>query len=124
MADYRALAIRLTRMAFKRAGTLCKKAVFLQKNPPAFNFGSAEVVEESVPLSLNVDCIILTNRESKERNKEESVNGVKRKIMVITEDVPGVDSYDKVTIDGVTWGIVFPIVDDGITTTLILSKEL
>jgi hypothetical protein len=43
---------------------------------------------------------------------------------MISKDAPNMDSYDIVTVDGVAWNIVRPIVDDGYLITVEATREI
>lgn len=123
MADYRQLVETSVRKAFDKIGTLAKVVTFASNQATDFDFAS--LAAEVTPLqSISIKAVILEAEKSRGKDANASANTQKKRLLLISKDTPSLNSYDTVTVDGVTWKVAHPIKDDGYTITVDVFKEL
>ena len=115
----RALVKSAVRQAFAAIGSLAIKVEFIQKESAEFNFSGPQVPRTEVVTVIK--CVDVETR----RKKSDSPNAVAAKsLLVVEDDVRGLDTYDSVRIDGAVWKIVHPIEQNGYTTTVNVVRML
>jgi hypothetical protein len=80
----------------------------------------AEVVDVS---TYAIKAIIL-KAEKPARVEGAATNTRKMQLMLISKDTPSLNSYDLVTVNGVDWNVVHPVIDDGYTITVDITREV
>jgi len=122
MADNRVLVERYVRLAFQKVGTLAKDILFSSKQSNGFNF-STGVATVTLANPVSVKAIQLKAKKPK-REEGIALSTKSIELLMISKDAPNMDSYDIVTVDGVAWNIVRPIVDDGYLITVEATREI
>ena len=107
------------RRAFKTLGTLATTAVFKQRGSGAFDFSG----NESAPLTVETSIKVVELATKRKQGKDAHAVAVKS-LLVVDSDVPNLDTYDSLVIDGVEWAIVHPIDSNGYTITLDATRSL
>lgn len=115
---YDAFLKRQVRLAFKQAKDLAKPVSLQQKNVTSFDFATQTTVATTL-VTTESKCIV--NKEWTDKDSESS--SIFMEIVVSAEDISNPDIYDKAVIEGITWDIIPPYVNDGYTITLRLSRE-
>lgn len=115
----RALVKSAVREAFAAIGSLATNIEFIQKESSKFNFSGPQSPQTEVVDFIK--CVDVATR----RKKSDSPNAVATKsLLVVEDDVPALDIYDSVRIDGTVWQIVHPIEQNGYTTTVEVVRML
>ena len=98
----RGMVMRQVRNAFKVCGDLLVDVTLVPKHSESFDMEtmSADVV---VPSSFTGKCIFM---------QETKLAGAVAEITLIAEDVPNVSVYSTANINGKSWKIVEPIIND------------
>jgi hypothetical protein len=105
--------------AFKTLGPLATSAVFKQKGSGAFDFSG----NTAPPLAVETPLKVVELATKRKQGKDAHAVAVKS-LLVIDDDVPNLDTYDSLVIDGVEWAIVHPIDSNGYTVTLDATRSL
>ena len=115
----KALVKASVRRAFKTLGKLATDAVFRQRGSSAFDFSGAE----AAPLFVETPLKVVELATKRKQSKDAHAVAVKS-LLIVDEDVPNLDTYDSVVIDGVEWAIVHPIDSNGYTVTVDATRSL
>jgi hypothetical protein len=99
--------------AFNQLKDLAIDAVFSKKSNVSFDFGSREVVPDVVTTQVTTKIVIITTKRAKTSQKESSTSIRRNEIMVKSNDVGDLYSYDTVTYEGNTWSIGEVLKNDG-----------
>ena len=104
--------------AFKAVGDKTVKATLTNREPVDYDYATNQPVfsEES---SKVVDCIFL----KKYSEDDAPANVVKAEVLFKSYEVPEVDIYDSVMVDGVRWNLIPPFEDNGATVRARLSRS-
>ena len=114
---YRELAQSKARMAFKLIGNLARQVTLVQSDSSTFNFSSETAVTSAAKTS-SVKAVFTS--KGRERGEGNTIRG---ELLMLSEDFDDLTVYDKVIIEGVTWNIVPPYVDDEYTVVVNVSRE-
>ena len=112
------LATRLTKLAFKLAKKALVEYQFKKVEAVEYTFGEdGQVPAEQTVL---VKCI---DQGVKHVESKDSSFVAQKKLLVLSEDAKGLDTYDKVIIAGVEWNVVLPIEDSGYVAEITLTRS-
>jgi hypothetical protein len=114
---YSSLVKRQVRNAFSTVKDLAVDITLTANTATGYNFAT-ETATMGTPVSTVVKGIKLKEGNSKEVNST-----ILLEMLLISEDVPTPDIYDKANVYGFDWNIVPPFEDNGYTITLKLSRE-
>jgi hypothetical protein len=121
MADLQKLVKSSVKKAFSAVGTLATVATFRLRSSSEFNFSEMTATVTDMP-TLSVRALI-SKKEQVETKKGQPSNTMKMQIIMMSDGLPQLDSYDTVELNSVEWNIVKPFTDDGFITTLNLTRE-
>ena len=114
---YRELARSKARMAFRLIGNLAKQVTLVQSDSSTFDF-SSETAVTSAARTSSVKAVF--TEKKREKGGGSTING---ELLMLSEDLDDLTVYDKVIIDGATWNIVPPYIDDEYTVVVNVSRE-
>lgn len=117
---YRDLVQRQVRLAFKKVKDLAKVVTLRTQTITGFNFATSTSNSNAVT-TLDIKVVELTTK--KNRSKEKETTTLKKELLLIEEDIPNLDNYSTVEVDGVIWNVVRPIESDGYTTVITATRE-
>lgn len=98
--------------AFSSIGDLTKTVTLVQKDATGFDFAN-NTAQKTSAITTQVRCII-----TEKTRKDELITS----LMFLSSDLNDLTMYDKVIIDGNTWGLKLPYRDNGFTTTIELIR--
>jgi hypothetical protein len=103
-------------IAFNTIGDLATDLTFVQTTPASFDFNNSITV--TTPLvSTTIKGII------NKKKRENTSNTMFMNMSFRSSDIPDATIYDKVIINGITWNVTPPYVEDNGLTTFDVSKE-
>jgi hypothetical protein len=96
--SYKNLVKNKVRSAFGLIGDLAFDATFVKTVSIDFDFASQEM--SSTQVSLTVKAVDLETRK-----KSRKANVYEKTLLCMTEDIPDINDFDSIKINGVTWKI-------------------
>jgi hypothetical protein len=113
--DYDKLIDENLKKAFEISKSLLTRVIFIKKINPEFDFNTKLVNVGSAP-QVPADILWTSSKKIK--------NVIKRKLMVMSENLGDVNFYDKVDDGGIIWGIGETIRSNGYITILEVSRSV
>lgn len=117
--SFKSIIKKQVRNSFKLLGDLATTVTLQERNSTSFDFAT-QTTNMSPLVSITTKGIF--SNTTKQASQDENPT-VTAKLVVAVDDISNPDMYDKVIVNGVTWNIIPPCVDNGFTYTLPLVKE-
>ena len=115
--SYKKLVGSNLRRAFKQLKDLAVDVVFIGRTEAGFDF-STKSSKDIVAESIKIKAVVL-----KVENRIDGTSSTIQQLLLKTEDVVDIKTYDVVKIDGLTWKVGAEIFSDTYTTLVEITKQ-
>ena len=119
---YKSLVKRQLRGAFRASKDLLTSATLTKVAAAGFDFNT-QAVSKGTPIVSTVSGLFKAKTRVAKSSSDEN-NAISASLILNADDYPDMTEYDTVTINGIVWNAVPPMLNDGYLITIKLVRSV